>query len=264
MQERHTNRAVYFKELSITSKNYFIPYIQCWHPVQTGTDVLEIGCGEGGNLLPFSEMGCSVVGVDMAVCRIKDAKVFFEAAHAKGTFIAQDIFQVKELERSFDIIICHDVFEHIDNKEQFLSKLSKYLKPQGIVFMSFPAWQMPFGGHQQICRSAILSRLPFIHLLPVAIYRALLKAFGENRGCIKELLSIKKTRVSIESFENMVKTVALRIADRELWLINPHYQVKFGLSPRKLNRVIAYIPFLRDFFSTSCFYILREDTKKLF
>lgn len=260
MQERHKNRTIYFKELSITSKNYFIPYIQHWHSVEVDTDVLEIGCGEGGNLLPFSEMGCSVVGVDIADCRIKDAKVFFETTHAKGTFIAQDIFQVKELERSFDIIICHDVFEHIGNKEQFLSNLSKYLKPQGIVFMSFPAWQMPFGGHQQICRSAMLSRLPFIHLLPTVVYRKLLKAFGENGDCIKELLSIKKTRVSIESFENIVKTTVLRIADRELWLINPHYQVKFGLSPRKLNRVIAYIPFLRNFFSTSCFYILRKET----
>ena len=140
MQERHTNRTVYFKELSITSKNYFIPYIQRWHTVQAGTDVLEIGCGDGGNLLPFSEMGCRVVGVDMAECRIKDAKASFETAHAKGTFIAQDIFKVKELERSFDIIICHDVFEHIDNKEEFLSNLSKYLKPLGVVFMSFPAW----------------------------------------------------------------------------------------------------------------------------
>lgn len=257
MQERHINRSVYFKELSITSKNYFIPYIRRWHPVQAGTDVLEIGCGEGGNLLPFSEMGCSVVGVDMAACRIKDARIFFEAARAKGTFIAQDIFHVKELEGSFDIIICHDVFEHIENKEQFLSNLSNYLKPQGIVFMSFPAWQMPFGGHQQICRNALLSRLPFVHLLPTPIYRALLKAFGADSDCINELLSIKKTGVSVELFESVVKKTALRIADRELWFINPHYQVKFGLSPRKLNRVIARIPFLRDFFSTSCFYILR-------
>ena len=260
MQERHKNRAIYFNELSITSKNYFIPYIQHWHSVETGTDVLEIGCGDGGNLLPFSEMGCRVVGVDIAACRIKDARIFFADAHARGTFYAQDIFQLKELERSFDIIICHDVFEHIDNKKLFLSNLNKYLKPQGIVFMSFPAWQMPFGGHQQICQNPILSRLPFVHLLPMTVYRGVLKAFGENGDCIKELLSIKRTRVSIESFESMLKTTVLRITNRQLWLINPHYQVKFGLSPRKLNKVIAYIPILRNFFSTSCFYILKKGT----
>lgn len=46
MQKRHENRNIYFKELSITSRNYFIPYIECWHPVEAKMDVLEIGCGE--------------------------------------------------------------------------------------------------------------------------------------------------------------------------------------------------------------------------
>ena len=120
---------------------------------------------------------------------------------------------------------------------------------------------MPFGGHQQICKNRILSHLPFVHLLPTAVYRGLLKAFGENKDCIEELLSIKKTRVPIELFERMLKKKTLRIADRELWLINPHYQVKFGLHPRKLNSIISCVPFLRNFFSTSCFYILKEDNK---
>ena len=248
MQERHKNRLVYFKELSITSKNYFIPYIQNWLPIEPGIDVLEIGCGDGGNLLPFSKMGCNTIGVDIAASRIKDAQIFFKTAHAKGIFIAQDIFLLKELEQNFDIIICHDVLEHITDKELFLSNLDKYLKPQGIVFMSFPAWQMPFGGHQQICRSKVLSHLPFIHLLP----------FKEDNDCIKELLSIKQTRISIEGFECLVKKTNLHIQNRKLWLVNPHYKIKFGLSPRKLNRNIARIPFIRNFFTTSCFYILKE------
>ena len=261
MQKRHKDRTVYFKELSITSKNYFIPYIRKWHPVEAGMKVLEIGCGEGGNLLPFSEMGCNTTGVDIAESRIKDAMAFFKAAHAKGVFIAQDIFLLNELKQDFDIIICHDVLEHIVDKELFLVHLNKYLKPQGIVFMSFPAWQMPFGGHQQICRSKILSHLPFIHLLPATIYRLLLRAFRESDGCVAELLSIKYTRVTIESFENLVKKTSLSIHHRELWFINPHYKIKFGLSPRKLSKYIARIPVFRNFFSTSCFYILTR--KKL-
>ena len=51
MQERHQNRNIYFKELSITSRNYFIPYIQYWHTIEAKMNVLEIGCGDGGNLL---------------------------------------------------------------------------------------------------------------------------------------------------------------------------------------------------------------------
>lgn len=98
MQERHRNRSQYFKELSITSKKYFIPYIQRWYTLNVGMNVLEIGCGDGGNLLPFSVMGCNTIGVDMAESRIKDARCFFQQAHAKGEFIASDIFKLKELE----------------------------------------------------------------------------------------------------------------------------------------------------------------------
>lgn len=259
MQERHNNRAIYFRELSITSKEYFIPYIRRWHTVAVGTTVLEIGCGDGGNLLPFSEMGCHTTGVDISACRIEDARKFFEAAHAEGVFIAKDIFRLKDLEQSFDIIICHDVFEHIADKSRFLSCLGKYLKPNGIVFMSFPAWWMPFGGHQQICRSRILSHLPFIHLLPAAIYRWILRAFGEDSDCLKELLSIKQTGVTTEGFENLLKRTTLGIQNRQLWLVNPHYKIKFGLSPLKLHPVLSCIPYLRNFLSSSCFYILKEQ-----
>ena len=66
MQERHKNRQQYFKELTETSRRYFIPYIQKHYAIKAGMNVLEIGCGEGGNLLPFAEMGCNVTGVDIA------------------------------------------------------------------------------------------------------------------------------------------------------------------------------------------------------
>lgn len=260
MQERHSNRTIYFKELSTTSKDYFIPYILQKHSIKQNTNVLEIGCGEGGNLLPFSLMGCYTVGVDIATGRIDEAKRFFDEAGAKGSFIASDIFKVHGLEHNFDIVICHDVIEHIADKKLFLSKLTSFIKHNGIIFIAFPAWQMPFGGHQQICKSSLLSHLPFIHLLPTKLYRLILRTFGENDDCIKELLSIKQTYVTIEQFENLLMSTDLHIEDRQLWFINPHYKVKFGLRPRKLHPIISAIPYLRNFFCTSCFYILTGKT----
>lgn len=261
MQERHKNRFQYFKELADTSRKYFVPYIQRFHTVETGVNVLEIGCGEGGNLLPFAEMGCCVTGVDITACRIEEARSYFETVQAQGTFIAEDIFNLEEQGHEFDIIVCHDVFEHICDKKGFLSILNKYLKPHGVVFMAFPAWQMPFGGHQQICRSVFLSHLPFFHLLPGYIYKQMLKLFGEDERCVKELLSIKQTRVTIEYFEGLLNETPLMIADKQLWLVNPHYEVKFNLSPRKLPSLLAKIPYLRNFLCTSCFYVLQENSR---
>ncbi len=81
---------------------------------------------------------------------------------------------------------------------------------------------------------------------------------GEKEDTIKELLSIKETKCTIEMFRNVVRQAGYRIIDQQLYFINPHYETKFGLSPRKLGKLISSVPYLRNFFSTSCFYILRK------
>ncbi|HMP31544.1 MAG TPA: class I SAM-dependent methyltransferase, partial [Saprospiraceae bacterium] len=63
MHERHKNRDQYFKEQSITTKKYVLPYGNEFMKIDQNTRVLEIGCGKGGNLLPFLELGCSCVGI---------------------------------------------------------------------------------------------------------------------------------------------------------------------------------------------------------
>ena len=256
MQQRHINRKIYFDEQRTSCRNFYLPYLQKYIQINADTCVLEIGCGEGGNLAPFAEMGCRVTGIELLDWRAKQATTFFQAEGLQGHFISANIFDIEKRDMTFDVILLHDVIEHIAEKDLLLKHIHRFLKPGGLLFIAFPAWQMPFGGHQQICRSKILSHLPFIHLLPATIYRLLLRAFRESDGCVAELLSIKYTRVTIESFENLVKKTSLSIQNRELWFINPHYKIKFGLSPRKLSKCIARIPVFRNLFSTSCFYIL--------
>lgn len=257
MQERHINRERYFEEQARTSKKYYIPYIA--EIIGDLPDkVLEVGCGEGGNLLPFAEQGCEIVGVDIATLRIEQARTFFSRKNQKGLFIASDIFLLRDLRKHFPLILIHDVIEHIEDKSQFLSDMKSYLVSDGILFVAFPAWQMPFGGHQQIAEGRIISHLPFIHLLPDILYRWLMILCGEKEDTIKELLSIKETKCTIEMFRNVVRQAGYRIIDQQLYFINPHYETKFGLSPRKLGKLISSVPYLRNFFSTSCFYILRK------
>lgn len=92
----------------------------------------------------------------MADSRIQQARTFFADKNQKGTFIASDIFQLKDLEKTFPLILIHDVVEHIEHKAQFLSDLKRYLSSGGVLFVAFPAWQMPFGGHQQIAQGKVV------------------------------------------------------------------------------------------------------------
>lgn len=257
MQERQINRQKYFEELAHTSEKYYLPYIQQYKKIVPSMRVLEIGCGDGGNLVPFAKRGCAVMGVDLSPSRIEVAKNCFASLELQGDFVAADIFTVKELERQFDLIICHDVLEHIFDKSQFIENLKKYVKPGGMVFMSFPAWQMPFGGHQQICHSRVLSHLPWIHLLPRAVYRGMLRMAGESDGIVTELMNIKTTRCPIEKFQTLIRKNKMQVMDRHFYFINPHYEIKFNLKPRDLSPLIGNIKWVRNFFATSCFYILK-------
>lgn len=257
MQNRHTDRLKYFSELAATTEEYFMPYIKTFHDIYAGTEVLEIGCGEGGNLLPFAKAGCKVTGIDISVNRIKQAKEFFSSTGLAADFINANIFDYSPRKRFFDIILCHDVFEHISPKAELLDFCHCHLKPKGVVFLAFPPWQMPFGGHQQICRNRFLSHAPFIHLFHKSVYRKLLQLGKETNDCIEELMNIKSTSVSIDQFHRLVNRSKLGISDQELWFINPHYKQKFGIKPRKLNTAISRIPYFRDFVTSAFICILR-------
>lgn len=255
MQKRHHDRKQYFDELAISSANYFIPYIEQLTEITPKTTIFEIGCGDGGNLLPFARLGCKVTGVDLTAEKIEQAKLFFAEDNLPAKLNVGDIFEVTATEQ-YDIVMVHDVVEHIFQKKEFMEHVKKFVAPGGMVFFGFPAWQMPFGGHQQICKSRLVSNVPFIHLLPKPLYRAVLKRLCDARA-VQELMEIRSTRITIEDFQRLVQTSGYKIVNRKLWFINPHYEVKFGLKPRVLSPAIAAIPYIRNFFSTSCFFVLK-------
>lgn len=265
MQQRHIDRRQYFNELANTSRKYYIDYLKPYIDITPETRILEIGCGEGGNLLPFAELGCYVKGIDLNAKQIENAKTFFAENGQKGDFVAEDFLNYTPLNNcptgreSYNIILIHDCIEHIEPpyKDAFFKKTMDFLHPDGIMFFGFPAWQMPFGGHQQICVGKI-SKIPFIHLLPNPLYRGLLNLSKEEQGRIDELMSIKRSKMPVEKFEKLANDNHFEIVHKQYWFINPHYEQKFNLKPRKLGKILSHIPYFRNFFTTSAFYLLKK------
>ena len=260
MQERHSNKKKYFSEQEVTSKKYVIPFLNEILPINENTSVLEIGCGEGGNLKPFLDIGCSrIVGVDLSEGKIEKANEFFADHPNKSMieFICDDIYNIEDL-GTFDLILTRDVLEHIHGQEKFMGFVKKFLKPKGKFFLGFPPWYNPFGGHQQICESKVLSKLPYFHILPAPIYGLILKAFGESEEKITALLEIKETGISIERFERILNKTNYQKDKRYFYLINPNYEIKFGLKPKEQIGLISSIPYLRNFLTTASYYIVSE------
>jgi 2-polyprenyl-3-methyl-5-hydroxy-6-metoxy-1,4-benzoquinol methylase len=259
MFEFHTDKKRYFEIQLENAEEYVIPFIGKKIDLKKGTRVLEIGCGEGGVLAAFIKRDCIGVGVELYENRLQLAHELLknEIEEKKITFIAKDIYQIteEELGGRFELIIMKDVIEHIHDQKKLLQRLHDFLLPRGAIFFGFPPWQMPFGGHQQMCKSKLLSKLPYYHLLPKKLYKWVLRKFNEPT---EELLEIKDTGISIERFEKIVEQANYKIINKTHYLINPIYKYKFGWKARKQLPVLKSIPYLRDYFTTCVYYLITQ------
>jgi SAM-dependent methyltransferase len=263
MFEFHTDKKRYFEMQLENARHYVVPFIEKQRALKPGMRVLEIGCAEAGVLKAFIEKGCVAVGVELDEPRLVSAKEFMavELASGKISFVSKDIYKVDiqaELNGKFDLVILKDVIEHIHGQEKLIGWMKQFLNPGGLVFFGFPPWYMPFGGHQQVMRSKFLSKLPYFHLLPMFLYKGILKAFNEDVPAFTE---IKETGISIERFERILKNTGYQVVQKTHYLLNPIYVYKFGWKPREQVALIRNIPFIRNFFTTCVYYLVQENSK---
>ena len=213
-------------------------------------------------LKAFLERGASAIGVDRNATRLDRGRELLGDAISRGqlTLLNRDALTLGEEEEylgSFDLIVLKDVIEHIDDRPSLLALMARLLRPTGRVFLAFPPWQMPFGGHQQICRSRLLSRLPYFHLLPTSIYEKLLRSFGEHPARVSSLLATYSTGISTSEFESLLQRCGYQTILKRLYVINPMYSYRFGLRPVIQADWVAQHASWRDFITTCAYYLVK-------
>lgn len=260
---QHVDYKVRYQQQVDNARQYVIPFIEKALPINKGMQILDIGCGEGGVLIPFLERGCDCVGIELDEAKSGYARELLAGFITEGRcdIVNQNIYEEAALTRyqgRFDLILLKDVIEHIPDQERFIPYLKKFLRPGGQVFFGFPPWYMPHGGHQQVVQNKVVSMMPWIHLLPNFLYTGIVRMTGESKAVIDELLEVKSTGISIERFEKLVKKSGYTISNKTHFLINPIYQYKFGVKGRKQFALISAIPWFRDFVTTCVYYLIRS------
>lgn len=262
MDKLFSNKPKYFEIQYLNSKESILPFVMDILNPKKGTYVLEIGSSEGGVLKAFTELGCICTGIELGADRVELANGFMKNEIDAGLvkFINKNIYDInpESLKNKFDLIILKDVIEHIHNQEKFMSFIEYFLAKDGIIFFGFPAWRMPYGGHQQCAHSKLLANLPYYHLLPYSIYKGVLKLFGENKDVIDGLLEIKDTGISTKRFEKLCAKNNFKIEKQIKYLIAPIYEYKFGYKTKVLPKWIGAIPFFNDFFTFQSYYVIRK------
>jgi 2-polyprenyl-3-methyl-5-hydroxy-6-metoxy-1,4-benzoquinol methylase len=242
------------------SCNYVIPFLLDKGVKIKNSDIIEIGCAEGGNLCAMFEYGAGrLVGTDIAEDRLEYARELSNTCGIKTIeYTNHDVITNEPTEEwigKFDIALLRDVIEHLDDEKQALVNIKKMLKPGGILYVTFPPYYSPFGGHQQLLLNKI-SKIPFVHLLPKFIFNKLIK---DGRAAdVIEVQRIKEIRMTTSKFRKASLDSGYRILDEKLFFLRPVFKMKFGLPALSAN-ILKPFPFIRDVFAMEAGYLLVND-----
>jgi 2-polyprenyl-6-hydroxyphenyl methylase / 3-demethylubiquinone-9 3-methyltransferase len=121
----------------------------------SGLTATDIGCGGGLVSEPLARMGATVTAIDPSEKNIAIAK-----SHAEGQNLEIDyrVARVEDLvaeQRTFDIVACLEVVEHVPDPAKFMSECAALVAPGGVAVFStlnrtFKAWALAIVGAEYV------------------------------------------------------------------------------------------------------------------
>ena len=101
-----------------------------------GLEVLDAGCGVGYGAEMIARAGASrVVGIDLEPEAIATAS---ERAGEMADFQVGDVQDLPFDEGSFDLVVCFEVLEHLEDPEPAITALKGVLREDGLLIVSSP------------------------------------------------------------------------------------------------------------------------------
>jgi SAM-dependent methyltransferase len=247
----HTRR--YWKYEYDVAALFMVPLLQHWGVPVDRAQVLDVGCAEGGGLCALHDKGAVCVGFDIDTLRVRAAQELADDRAIR--FGTGDLYfdETPYVGEHFDLVILHDVFEHLERKAEMLEKLRGYLSPSGRLLITFPPYYSAFGAHQQLF-STLFAKAPFIHLLPFFRTAILPRLKNESPQFVEEVGKLSRLKMGMRSFEKLVRTGKMRIEHKKAYLIGPNH-IRFGLRPLPAGP-IARIPLAGELLCTGVVYLL--------
>ncbi|GAB5466208.1 MAG: class I SAM-dependent methyltransferase [Candidatus Kapaibacteriales bacterium] len=251
------NDKYYFFYMYDLGTDIIVPLLTEKGLFRPGYSVAEIGSAEGGVLMAFAEKGAKdLLATDIAVSRLEKGEEIAQKAGLEINFTSHDVIYEEPLEKwknTFDLVLLRDVIEHLDDPYIALKNIKKIIKSGGHLYVTFPPYPSPFGGHQHTLGSK-LGKIPYIHLLPSKIFSKLIST-GRPQDIVEveRLIDIKLTT---GKFEKAANKAGFEIVGKDYYLLRPVFKMKFNLPTLGLGP-LKYIPGFKNLISTEAAYTLK-------
>ncbi|MEI8348636.1 MAG: class I SAM-dependent methyltransferase [Candidatus Omnitrophota bacterium] len=241
--ERHKSKEHYVRfqflaaEEEISSYDKFVTF--------KGKKVLDVGCGLGGKTVRYAQCAGCVVAVDCNLDDLLFAGKFSRSSGAPVHFTRADIHSLPFKDNFFDIVILNDIIEHVCDPLRALRECKRVLVPGGILFMNFPPFYGPQGGHVGYYFS-----VPWVHLLPRRVVKWLLLRKEPKEGWF--------TPQSISDDFNSTNRMAIRRCKR--YIARTGWKVKYcDIRPcnHRIKSIITW-PLINELLAENIHFVLEK------
>lgn len=102
-----------------------------------GGSILEIGAGSGATMIYAKQKGYAKKIHGLELCKVEDS---FQESSEFESFLIGNVENMNLVydEKSFDVILCADAFEHLINPYEIVKKMRYFLKDDGVFIASLP------------------------------------------------------------------------------------------------------------------------------
>jgi SAM-dependent methyltransferase len=106
--------------------------------------ILDAGCGSGRNMVELARHG-PVTGVELSETSVQVAR-----SRETGEVISGSVLEMPFASDSFELAVCLDVIEHLDDDLAALRELRRVVAPGGSLLVTVPAYPWLWSGHDEI------------------------------------------------------------------------------------------------------------------
>lgn len=113
--------------------------------------VLDLGVGQGRNVLPLARLGCQVTGIDTSQVAVDTVNRLAAAENLPLEAHLRDFVQY-EPDRSFDVVLCFGLLQMLDLRgcASLIDRLHHWTRPGGTLFLT--AWHMEDPSFDTLCK----------------------------------------------------------------------------------------------------------------
>lgn len=220
-------------------------------PDFSGKRILDFGCGFGAFSIRLAEAGAaSVVGLDIDRRRLTHAQENlcqnYPHFEPNITFVLKDIAELDV--EPFDIIVTHEVFEHVLELDEVLGNLSRILKSGGRMYASWgPLWNSITGGHALMRFNGML--IPFGHRI---FTKQSLKNYAAKhpKRTINTIRDVGLNGLSLRDYERHFSQSPFEVVS---WKSN-----RGASSLYPLFNILAGLPLMREAFTLNVYAVFER------